>query len=327
MPRWLLFTLLGLAALVILAILAGVGSLITWGVQTLSAHPPAVGTTVVAPDESKAARALDALEEGTPEYEATAYLAEQPTTYWLTPEEDPLGEATARVTTLAAEARDTGTALSVAIYGLPGRDCGNFSAGGLAEEDYATWIDEIARGLNAAPDVQKIVILEPDSLALAPECGNVEERIRQLRNAIDRLGGTNTWIYVDGGHSNWVPAAEMAALIDALDRDDAIRGFATNVSNYNHSTEEFAYAHELSDLLGGAHAIVDTSRSGAGSNGDWCNPSGRLIGEPGGTLGDEVVDTNLWIKPPGESDGTCNGGPAAGVWWPEAAVELTREAR
>ena len=175
--------------------------------------------------------------------------------------------------------------------------------------------------------MQKIVILEPDSLALAPECGNVEERVRQLRNAIDRLTGTNTWIYVDGGHSNWLPAADMAALIEALDRSDAIRGFATNVSNYNHSTEEFAYAHELSDLLGGSHAIIDTSRSGAGSNGDWCNPSGRLVGEPGGTLGDEVVDTNLWVKPPGESDGTCNGGPAAGVWWPEAAVELTREVR
>jgi endoglucanase len=34
---------------------------------------------------------------------------------------------------------------------------------------------------------------------------------------------------------------------------------------------------------------------------------------------------NLWIKPPGESDGPCNGGPAAGAWWPDAAIELTRE--
>ena len=76
MPRWLLFTLLGLAAVVTLAILAGIGSLITWGVQTLSARPPAVGTTVVAPDESKAARALDDLTAGSAEYEATAYLAE-----------------------------------------------------------------------------------------------------------------------------------------------------------------------------------------------------------------------------------------------------------
>ena len=39
----------------------------------------------------------------------------------------------------------------------------------------------------------------------------------------------------------------------------------------------------------------------------------------------DVVDTNLWIKPPGESDGPCNGGPAAGVWWPAAARELTRD--
>ena len=84
------------------------------------------------------------------------------------------------------------------------------------------------------------------------------------------------------------------------------------------------YAHQLSGLTGGLHAIVDTSRNGAGSNGEWCNPPGRLIGAPGGTYGDDVVDTNLWIKPPGESDGTCNGGPVAGAWWPQSAVELTR---
>ena len=62
-----------------------------------------------------------------------------------------------------------------------------------------------------------------------------------------------------------------------------------------------------------------------GSN--WCNPPDRLIGDPGGTYGDDVVDTNLWIKPPGESDGECNGGPIAGAFWPNAAVDLTRDVR
>ena len=53
----------------------------------------------------------------------------------------------------------------------------------------------------------------------------------------------------------------------------------------------------------------------------------RALENAGQRPNDDVVDTNLWIKPPGESDGMCNGGPAAGVFWPEAAVELTRDAR
>jgi endoglucanase len=32
----------------------------------------------------------------------------------------------------------------------------------------------------------------------------------------------------------------------------------------------------------------------------------------------------LWIKRPGESDGTCNGGPSSGKWWPEYALGLAQ---
>jgi len=39
-----------------------------------------------------------------------------------------------------------------------------------------------------------------------------------------------------------------------------------------------------------------------------------------------VIDAYLWIKRPGESDGTCNGGPAAGGWWIAGALELARNA-
>ena len=34
------------------------------------------------------------------------------------------------------------------------------------------------------------------------------------------------------------------------------------------------------------------------------------------------LDALLWVKLPGESDGTCNGGPAAGQWWQEMALEM-----
>ncbi|HYP73113.1 MAG TPA: glycoside hydrolase family 6 protein, partial [Microbacterium sp.] len=168
--------------------------------------------------------------------------------------------------------------------------------------------------------------------ALAEECGNLDERVEQLRAVVAKLQLPGVWTYLDGGHSNWHPAAEQARLLQAVGID-AVRGFALNVSNFNTAADEFDYAHavaaELKRSVPGSdpHALIDTSRSGSGSNGEWCNPPGRTVGEVSGTFGDEVVDTNLWIKPPGESDGPCNGGPDAGAWWAAGAVELTRDVR
>jgi endoglucanase len=310
----------------VLILIGWVGWLVTTGLQALGAEPPGVGTAIVAPEESKAAKAAASGTLSTVEQAAAEYLAGRPTAYWLTPEIDPIGEVGARVLALAAEAREQSAALALVVYGLPERDCGNHSAGGLDDEDYDVWTAQIGRALDSIKDVQKIVVLEPDSLALAPECGNVAERTAQLHDAVDRLAGVDTWIYLDGGHSSWLSAGEMADLIRRVDASDA-RGFALNVSNYNPTSAEFAYAHEIAQILGGGHALIDTSRNGAGATSDWCNPPGRLVGDAGGTYGDDVVDTNLWIKPPGESDGECNGGPPAGAWWPAASVELTRDVR
>ncbi|WP_235557366.1 MULTISPECIES: glycoside hydrolase family 6 protein [Microbacterium] len=327
--KWIRGLIIAAFALVVVVVLSGLaiaGIAVNTLVNTVSAQPPRVGTTIVAPDESKAAKAAAAETPGSAEQAAAAYLAAQPTAYWLTPEQDPIGEVYDRVAHLATEARAQKASLAVVVYGLPGRDCGNHSAGGLDEADYVTWTTQIGQALAAASDLRKIVILEPDSLALAPQCGNLSDRDTQLRGAVDVIAGTNTWIYLDGGHSSWLPAAQMADLIKSVGVLDKVRGFATNVSNFNTTQNEFSYAHAVAAALGTGHAIVDTSRNGAGPTSDnqWCNPAGRLVGDKGGTYGDDVVDTNLWIKPPGESDGTCNGGPDAGVWWPAGAVALTQ---
>ncbi|WP_460772622.1 glycoside hydrolase family 6 protein [Microbacterium sp. GXF7504] len=323
----LLIGVVALGVVAVIAIIATAGWFVSTGLQAMAATPPGVGTLIVAPEESKAAKAAA---EGTlprAEQEAAEYLAAQPTAYWLTPEIDPIGEVGYRILNLAEQARAQDAALTVVVYGLPERDCSEtHSAGGLDDASYDRWTGEIGDALRRAGGVQKIVVLEPDSLAQAPDCGNVEARVDQLRQAVDRLAGTDTWIYLDGGHSNWRSAQDQAALIAAVGLSGKVRGFALNVSNYNTTVDEFAYAHALTAQLGGGHALIDTSRNGAGpAGGEWCNPPGRLIGDPGGTYGDDVVDTNLWIKPPGESDGTCNGGPVAGAWWPSGSVELTRE--
>jgi endoglucanase len=118
----------------------------------------------------------------------------------------------------------------------------------------------------------------------------------------------------------------MASLLEKVGID-SIRGFSTNVSNFNPTADERDYAEELSGLVGGAHYVIDTSRNGAGSNGDWCNPSGRALGAtPLTERARGAMDANLWIKAPGESDGSCNGGPPAGEWWPEGLAELARNA-
>lgn len=293
-------------------------------------EPPGRDTKIVASASSKAADAASRAPEGSPEREAAHYLSEQPTAVWLTPEADPVDVVGDRIAQLAAEARAQSAQIAVVVYGLPERDCGGQSAGGLDADAYVEWTRAIGDALRDAADTSPIVILEPDSLALAPDCGNVPERVAQLGAAVDAISSESTWIYVDGGHSDWLPADEMADLIEQVDRaaaDDGrgIRGFSTNVSNFMPTSDEVAYAHDVAALLDGLHAVIDTSRNGAGSNGEWCNPPGRLVGEPGGTIGDDVVDTNLWIKPPGESDGKCNGGPAAGRWWDEAAIELTQD--
>jgi endoglucanase len=71
--------------------------------------------------------------------------------------------------------------------------------------------------------------------------------------------------------------------------------------------------------------VIDTSRNGNGPGDDWCNPGGRAAGQrPTTDTGDPLVDAFLWIKRAGESDGPCNGGPAAGTFWPQYAVGLMR---
>ncbi|HEY9307076.1 MAG TPA: glycoside hydrolase family 6 protein [Microbacterium sp.] len=319
-----------------ITILAATGLLAVAGVVVAAVlltgrdpEPPGPGTAVVASDSSKAADAASRAPAGSPEHDAAHYLSDQPTAVWLTPEADPVDVIGDRIAHLASEARAQSARIAVVVYGLPERDCGGQSAGGLDGDAYVEWTQAIGDALRDAADTSPIVILEPDSLALVPECGNVPERVAQLGAAVDAISSESTWIYVDGGHSDWLPADDMADLIEQVDRaaDDrrSIRGFATNVSNFMPTGDEVAYAHDVAALLDGLHAVIDTSRNGAGSNGEWCNPPGRLVGEPGGTIGDDVVDTNLWIKPPGESDGECNGGPAAGRWWDEAAIGLTQD--
>ena len=111
------------------------------------------------------------------------------------------------------------------------------------------------------------------------------------------------------------------------------------------------YVDNLGTAVATTHFVIDTSRNGqgpwapppdhpAGDPQDWCNPPDRGVGlRPSLNTGNVLIDAYLWIKIPGESDGQCNRwgpgpedpvrgmvDPAAGVWFPEMALELVGNA-
>jgi endoglucanase len=249
-------------------------------------------------------------------------LADVPQATWLTPEVysvDQVGEAVTKVVAQAESQRRTAV---LVVYGITDRDCsGGESSGGLPAEQYEQWVGRIAEaaGSDAA------VIVEPDALATAAECGHGAERFSLLRSAVERLVGSGSTVYLDAGHASWTPPQDMARLLKESGVDQA-RGFSTNVSGYESDADERVYARAVSAALGGSHYVTDTSRNGAGSNGQWCNPEGRALGREPAAVDDGELDAYLWVKPPGESDGTCGGGPPAGTFWPERAVALARAA-
>ncbi|GGM10097.1 glucanase [Streptomyces fumigatiscleroticus] len=255
-------------------------------------------------------------------------IADQPAALWPAGEIDPT--PLVRTATTAASREDR-TALFVA-YDIPHRDCGQHSAGGAADADaYRQWIGRFA---DAVGDAKALVVLEPDAVAhIVDGCTPGEyhaEREQLLREAIVRLKRQpNTTVYLDAGNPAWIREPEK--LVGPLKRAGVADadGFALNVSNFQTDETATAYGLELSQGLGGKHFVVDTSRNGNGPlPGTWCNPPGRALGKrPTTDTGERALDAYLWVKRPGESDGTCEGGPDAGRWWPEYALELARNAK
>ncbi|MEU1197308.1 glycoside hydrolase family 6 protein [Streptomyces sp. NPDC005813] len=262
------------------------------------------------------------------EAEQIRKIAEQPTGEWIGPENP---ESEARGFTEAAEKADRAAIL--VLYNIPHRDCGQFSQGGAADGDaYRTWIDGVAQGIGDRPAT---VILEPDAvLHLVNQCTPDEyheERYDLLKGAIGKLKSLkNTKVYLDAGNAGWGHPDQIFQPLQWAGIDQA-DGFSVNVSNFYSTEDSIAYGKQLSAKVGNKHFVVDTSRNGNGpytggkADENWCNPPGRALGEtPTTKTADPLVDAYLWVKRPGESDGTCKGGPKAGQWWPQYALKLAQ---
>jgi endoglucanase len=253
-----------------------------------------------------------------------AKIAAQPTAVWFG---DWNSDVTSAVSATVNAAAAAGEVAALVAYDIPQRDCGGYSSGGATSASaYRAWIRSFAAGIGGHPAV---VILEPDAIAGLDCLSGADQatRLSLLSDAVTVLSALpGVHVYLDGGHAGWQPVSVIAARLTQANVAVAA-GFSLNVSNFDTTASETTYGQSISAALGGKHFVIDTSRNGLGGDGQWCNPPGRALGaRPTATTGNPLVDALLWIKYPGQSDGTCNGGPSAGTWWPAYALGLAQRA-
>ncbi|MEV0408637.1 glycoside hydrolase family 6 protein [Actinoallomurus sp. NPDC050550] len=249
-------------------------------------------------------------------------IADKPTAGWFGDWSGDIGTAVSNYVG-AADAADK---LPVLVaYNIPGRDCSGESKGGSDKDKYEAWISAFAGAIGTRPAV---VVIEPDALAqldCLPTDSERQFRLNLLEFATEQFKAKapNTWAYLDAGNAKWIAADTMAQRLESAGVHN-VRGFAVNVSNYYTTDESESYGTAVNASLSSkVPFIVDTSRNGNGSkNGEWCNPAGRKLGgtpQVGG--GAEML---LWVKVPGDSDGSCGVGEGipAGQFSPDLAMHL-----
>ncbi|WP_246085972.1 glycoside hydrolase family 6 protein [Pseudonocardia hydrocarbonoxydans] len=338
-----------LPALVVAVVIAAIGIAVSGGTpapaplarQVGCVQDPVAGGCVVPEPVAQAgalyvdpttpaARQVDewAAQGRTADADALRALADRPVPLWLTGGAD----TTERVAAYVDRAAAAGALPLFVAYNMPDRDCGSFSAGGAADAAaYRSWVAAVAEGLGGA---ESVVVLEPDAVPhqLTGCVGEDGERYDLLAGAVDAFTAAGARVYVDAGNPGFT--GDPAATADALRRAGVERaaGFSLNVANFYSTGASVAYGTAISEALGGGvRFVIDTSRNGAGRLLDaadgaptWCNPPDRMLGTaPTLDTGLPLVDALLWIKRPGESDGSCRPGePEAGGWFPDYALDL-----
>jgi cellulose 1,4-beta-cellobiosidase len=273
------------------------------------------------------------------------------------------------------------------LYDLPDRDCSaKASAGelplGEGEGRYRSEVvDPLAAQLRAHSGQRVVVVLEPDSLPnIATNldigtCRAAEPAYREsIAYAVRTLAMPHVSLYLDAAHAGWLGwdgnrtkiARIYREVLDHAGGVGLIRGFSTNVSNFNTLADgdgkrlepsdpcpdELTYVQKMSASLAevgiaGKGFLVDTGRNGRGGIrtkwSAWCNVKGAGLGERPRASPAPGVDAYYWVKPPGESDGASDpstsgydpqcavadsttGAPHAGAWFASYFVQLVQNA-
>jgi endoglucanase len=187
--------------------------------------------------------------------------------------------------------------------------------------------------------------------------------------------------YWNGGPDGTAIAQLLGAWTGVALRPYGVWSDSAGVADLNTSGINARFAGMLGNTAPTTRFVVDTSRNGQGPNdmsayaaapynqpsqvvsalqgGNWCNPPGAGLGlRPTTDTGTPLLDAYLWVKIPGESDGSCDiaGGarawdyaaynpwgltgdaqrhfdplwgmvdPAAGEWFPQQALQLAQNA-
>ncbi len=244
------------------------------------------------------------------------------------------------------------------------------------------FVDAIVAAFRAHPDQRIAVILEPDSLSNLvtnmsnPRCAAVSGIYKRgIAYAIAKLSQPNVFLYMDAAHGGWLGWPRNLAkslllykeVLETAGGADDIRGFAVNVSNYDplqvrnpsprdpavRSDDELGYVADLERELAKVGItdkgfVIDTGRNGRADirsdPGSWCNVKGAGLGERPRAAPAPSVDAYLFLKVPGESDGTSDpkaprfdqmcasddaaaGAPQAGQMFDSYLVDLLKNAQ
>jgi hypothetical protein len=190
-------------------------------------------------------------------------------------------------------------------------------------------IDAMAHAVGNHPAVFLLELDAIGSSSCVEKMGAMPEWEAALRyemNAMQSL--PHTVVYVEGGYSDSNSVGYTARILNAIGVN-SIRGFFTNDTHEDWTSNEAHWATAIAKKTHGAHFIVDTADNGTGplrnhdrvdnGNEDLCNPPGRGLGPLTTTLtGYQYADAWMWTHPPGNSSG-CGGGPPGGVFWPARA--------
>ncbi len=212
---------------------------------------------------------------------------------------------------------------------LPYRDCATDKLKNDAAAEYERWIGSVTGQI---ADSKTVVILEPQGIARL-DCLSAQlrqERLDLLRTAVGALKkGKNTLVYIDAGGPGVLKLADASSRLKSAGIDDA-DGVALNTGQYQTTEAVLRYGLSLRRSLGSINFVIDTSRNGKGlpPGAKACNPAGAAVGElPIEVPDDEEIDSFVWLKGPGESDGSCGRNePPAGTFFKARALQLAREA-
>jgi len=150
-----------------------------------------------------------------------------------------------------------------------------------------------------------------------------------VSDALAAPSGAPSWAFDSSGnfHFDWLPSQY----------DPATNYTAVNYSPAYAATVTAGIQSFMGSAVATTHFVIDTGRNGQGplnaapyalapynqsasvigglNGGDWCNAYGAGAGlRPSANTGVALLDAYLWVKVPGESDGSCDIAGGARAW-------------